>query len=351
MGKLTDLFMGRTPEVRESSYTDTLVGLIVSQAGGQVVKATATAAVQTCAGLYARAFASAEIDGPSPIVEAFHPGLRAMAGRALIRQGEIVFVVDVRNGRMVLLPAADHDISGGHDPATWQYRVTLSGPSSTISREVPADRVLHFKFETDPDRPWRGISPIESAALAGRLSAETTSALADEASMTTGSLLPIPTDGQDPTVSALRADLKNLRGDIALVESTSTGQWPTDGRTGGGEWTPRRLGANPPQSLVQLAELACREILTTTGVSPALFDPSAATAARESWRQALFGAFWPLGQMMAAELESKLGEAVSFSWSELRASDLQGRARAYGSLVEAGYDPAAAARLAGLEVT
>ena len=62
MGKLIDLFMGREPEVRADSYTDTLVGLLVSQAGGSVVKATATAALEAAAGLVGRAFAAAEVE-------------------------------------------------------------------------------------------------------------------------------------------------------------------------------------------------------------------------------------------------------------------------------------------------
>ena len=65
---------------------------------------------------------------------------------------------------------------------------------------MPAAAVVHPRFEVDPDRPWRGIGPIQSAALAGRLSAETAGALADAESGPRGGLLPLPVDGADPTV-------------------------------------------------------------------------------------------------------------------------------------------------------
>lgn len=51
-------------EKRESSYTDVLVDLIVQRAGGGAARATATGALEACAGVAARAFAAAEVGGP-----------------------------------------------------------------------------------------------------------------------------------------------------------------------------------------------------------------------------------------------------------------------------------------------
>jgi len=47
-------------ERRESSYTDTLVDLIVTRATGETAKATATGALEAAAGIVARAFAAAK---------------------------------------------------------------------------------------------------------------------------------------------------------------------------------------------------------------------------------------------------------------------------------------------------
>ena len=91
-----------------------------------------------------------------------------------------------------------------------------------MSRYVPSEAVVHPRYEVDVSRPWRGVGPLQSAALAGRLSAETAAALADAESGPRGGLLALPVDGQDPTVTALKADVRNLAGKIAFVESTKT---------------------------------------------------------------------------------------------------------------------------------
>ena len=68
---------------------------------------------------------------------------------------------------------------------------------------------------------------------------------------------------------------------------------------------------------------------------------------REAWRLALFGVLSPLGRLVETELRAKLGD-VTLDWSELRASDLSGRARAFQSMVGGGMDVSKAAGLAGL---
>ena len=62
---------------------------------------------------------------------------------------------------------------------------------------------------------------------------------------------------------------------------------------------------------------------------------------------ALFGVLSPLGRKVESELRRRLGD-VSLDCSELRASDLSGRARAFQSMVGAGMDISKAAGLAGL---
>ena len=71
---------------------------------------------------------------------------------------------------------------------------------------------------------------------------------------------------------------------------------------------------------------------------------------REAWRLALFSVLAPLGTLVQAELQDKLEDTVTLSWQELRASDLQGRARSVQSLVGAGVPVKAAAKEAGLLV-
>ena len=275
-----------------------------------------------------------------------------MVGRALIRQGEFVAAIDVKDGQVTLTPAADWDVTGGHDPDQWDpslYRLNLAGPSRFTTRpHTPASAVIHVTYSRDPARPWRGVGPIESASLAGRLSAETLAALTDESSGARGQLLPVPTDGQDVTVEQLRHDIRKLKGQVALVETTQAG-WG-EGRSGAPQrdWQTSRIGANPPAPLVQLHDTASRKVLAAVGVNPALFSAWDGTAAREAWRQLLFGVVAPLGRIVQDELQAKLETEITISWEELRASDLSGRARAFQSMVGGGMDVERAAILAGL---
>ena len=207
--------------------------------------------------------------------------------------------------RWRVAPAETHDVEGGPFPDEWDYRLTLGGPSRTVTYDhVPADSVLHFRYACDASTPWRGNGPIAVANLAGKLSAETVNALADESSRPVGRLLGIPVDGADATTMGLKQDIKNAAGRMALLE---TGDWSAagDGRV---DLESRRFGAEPPASLVELADYASREVYSACGYNANLFGAGQAAALREAWRLALFGVLAPLGRLVQAEIRSKLDE-------------------------------------------
>ena len=339
------------PETRESSYTDSLIALIAEQAtGATLAKPAATGALEASASIVARCFASADVSGPDRYREALGPSILSMIGRALIRQGEIVFAMEVRGGRLVLIPAASWDVHGEHDPASWTYRLTLGGPSRlTTLSPVPSEGMVHVRLQADPEQPWRGVSPLASAAIAGRLSAETMQALADEASGPRGMLLPTPVDGNDPTIATLKADIKSLRGKVALVESTSSG-WAADGsqQRPKGDWEARRLGAAPGAALIQQADLASREVYAACGITLGVVLDTEGTGQRESFRRLLHSTIMPLARIVAEELSDKFEAHISLSFDALFAADLSGRARAFQSLVNGGMDVTKAAGLSGL---
>ena len=334
-------------ETRDDSYASTLISLLASRAQGRTLAVpSALGALEACAGVVGRGFVSAEVEGRDVIVDALTPSVMELIGRSLVRQGEVVFLVDTTGGRLQLLPCETWDIEGGPFPDSWEYRLTLGGPSRTLTYDwVPASSVCHFRYACDSAKPWRGNSPLEVAALAGRLSAETVNQLADESSGPVGRLLGIPKDGDDDTVTALKTDIKNARGRVALLES---GDWD-DAGSGEVDLASKRFGAEPPESLVELLEVSSREIWAAVGFNSSLFGGSQAAAVRESWRLALFGVLSPLGRLVETELRAKLGD-VTLNWSELRASDLSGRARAFQSMVTAGMDVTQAASIAGLMV-
>ena len=338
-------------ETRDSSYTDSIVALIAEQASGATLaKPAATGALEASASIIARCFAVADVSGPDRYREALGPSVLSMIGRSLIRQGEIVFAIEVRGGRLVLLPASSWDVTGDVDPESWSYRLTISGPSRLTTLDpVASGSMVHIKYQSDPERPWRGVSPLSSAAIAGRLSAETVQALADEASGPRGVLLPIPVDGDDPTIATLKADLKRLRGQAALVESTSSG-WAGDAAQSRpkGDWESRRLGAAPGAPLIAQAEFASREVYAACGVPYSLVDKSEGTGQREGFRRFMHATIAPLARIVAEELSAKFEVDIGLSFDQLFAADLAGRARAFQSLVGGGMDVGKAAGLAGL---
>ena len=333
----------------ESSYTDTLIAALVTRAEGKSLAVpSATAALEACAGLTGRGFAAAEVTGPDSLTRALTPGCLELVGRSLIRRGEVVFLIDTQAGKLRLIPAETHDVNGGPFPEEWEYRLTLGGPSRTLTYDdVPAASVLHFRYAADASTPWRGNGPVQVATLAGKLSAETVRALAEESSGPVGRLLGIPVDGEDATVQGLKADIKNAAGRVALLE---TGDWGNAGGDAKLNLKAERFGAEPPAALVELLDASTKEVYAACGFNAALWGGSQAAAVREAWRLALFSVLAPLGKMVESEMRTKLDDEVSLSWQELRASDLSGRARAFQSMVGGGKTVEEAAAIAGLMV-
>ena len=331
----------------EGNYADAVINAILSKAQGKSLAIpSATAALEMCAGTVGRSFASAEASGRAGVVAALTPDCLELIGRALVRQGEIVFLIDTSGGMLKLLPAQSHDVDGDPDPDSWVYSVTLGGPSRTHTHDaVPATSVLHFKYASDPSRPWRGNSPLGIASLAGKLSSETVNALANESSGPVGSIFLTPRDGDESTMNLLRGDIGKARGQLLLMES---GDWGDSGAQVM-DGTAKRFGAMPPPGLVTLQSTATSEVISACGFNPSLFLTGPAAAIREAWRLALFGVVAPLGRKVESELSAKLGD-VTLGWQELKASDLSGRARAFQSMVGGGMSIPEAVSVAGLMV-
>ena len=94
---------------QQSSYTDTLVQYLISQVSGQAVsQPTATAAVESSAGAVARAFESAEAQGPMQLIESLTPGCLGFIGRELIRNGETVLYLAVEGAASGRGPGREH---------------------------------------------------------------------------------------------------------------------------------------------------------------------------------------------------------------------------------------------------
>ena len=105
---------------------------------------------------------------------------------------------------------------------------------------------------------------------------------------------------------------------------------------------------DPPQSEIVLREDAAMSILSACGVPVELVSKGEGTASREAWRRFLHGSVDPVAKLVAAELSEKLEQAVTLDLSSLHASDIQGRARAFQSLVGGGMNIGEAAAVTGL---
>ena len=343
---IRDWFGGRT-EQRQGAYTNAIVEQIIARAKGSTdAQASGTAALEACAGAVGRAFAAADVSGPAFAQAALTPTCLAFIGRQLVRRGETVMMIDVPTGRLVA--GCSWDIQGELPESSWTYRLSLPAPSAVITRNLSGDGVVHVRYSVDPDRPWAGVGPLQAASLAGKLSANVAGALAAELGTTMGFVLPLPVDGNDPTLTALKADLRGSSGGLHPVESARTMNPGGAATAPGGDWKVSRLGPNPPAPEVALLGESFREVAAACGVPLSLFTDADGTGARESYRRFLHATVVPLAKLAAAELSAKLDGAVSLSFDSLFAGDLSGRARSFQSLVGAGMDITKAAGLAGL---
>ena len=308
---------------------------------GQRVAAQ-TSAAETCARWWSGALSAAEVTGDT--YGAVTPAVLAQAGRELIRTGEVVYRIDVAGSRVVLVPAVTAYVSGSPDPATWRYKLTLTGPSDTETVELGRDEVVHFMWAQLPERPWRGISPLALARVAARRAWAAENRLGDVASMSVG--------GNSSYV--LMADDWEGMGEWVEGYKASRSDPTNSGMPGFSDKELKVLnmgeGLAPDAADVDNAREALLSIAAVCGLPPLLVANNAqgGTGLREAYRQYIHASVAPMASGFAAELSAKLDSDIELSFTELRASDVAGRARAYRSLVDAGYPPAMAAEAAGL---
>ena len=323
------------PSEERESFTSQAIAAAVETAelgpAGQHV-----AIFEACTGLWSRAFAGGTCGE-------LQPDVLARIGRDLVTRGESLWMVQ---GNAIVAPVSSHDIEGAFEPASWRYRVDLPGPSSTNTRRVQAANILHLRINMDPSTPWRGRSPWslirDSALLLQGLERQ----LRNEAAGPSGFILPVP----KPTTE-LSTDVSSLGGRVVLGESTSADNWGGGGRgSPTGEWRVTRLGLSPPDGTVELRTQAEASIAAAAGVPPSLLSAKAAEAAgREAWRMFVLGTIAAIAASLAPEIAAKLGGSGAITFEALRASDIQGRARAFAALTGGGMTTAQASAVVGFD--
>lgn len=333
------------------SYTDTVVRMLEAEAAGTAADTASTAAVEAASGSLSRAFASAKVTGPEHAVQAITPGVLAQIGRDLIRAGSSMHVVTVDlNARVFLLPASSWTITGGSDPASWSVEVSTNGPSTSETRRLPYDGVVHMKWGSLPGQPYQGRGPLGFAAITARLQSETERSLADESQGPLAQLLTVPRDGGDGSLDQLRQSIKGARGKAALVETVSLGFGEGRMAAPQRDWVPQRLGPNPPDTLAQIRRDTFDSVLAACGTPPSLFSPTAAgTAAREAMRRYHLGTVLPLAKILQHELRDKLDAPELSINFDTYALDMVSRATVVDKLVRAGVATGTALAAVGLD--
>jgi len=345
----------RTEQRAGTSYTDLAVRAALQRAVGGDKDPSLTAAVQTAAGIWARAMAAAVVSPATLATAAVTPAVLHCIGRDLVLAGESLWRFDGMPPR--LMRPSDYDLVGGADPATWRYRCTYSGPSRTSTAICSAADVVHVRLNETAAEPWRGCSPILAAASTSGTLAGLEAALKAEAAHTTGYVLPSSSAegmGNDEFTD-LKGDLQKLGGGTRIVPSLGGRPGDPAARPGDADWKAQRIGANPPATVVDLRSAAAIGVLAAAGIPPVLGAERAdATGLREGLRQFFHTTLQPVARIVAAELGRVLEADLTLDLSALAAADVQGRARAFRALVGNGQqgngiEVAEARRVTGLE--
>lgn len=320
------------------------------EAGAEVGR-VALGAVEIAAGMFGRAFASADVSPVGVRTAGVSPDVLACIGRRLVTVGESVHIVEVERGAVVLREASHWSVTGGARGG-WRYQVTLPGPSATHAEWVPGDQVVHCRYATEAATPWRGRGPLHLAGLSGVLAVALERQLGHEVGGPVGHLIPVPQDasgeGEGDPYGPLKREIAALRGRVGLVETVAAGYGEGRAAAPAEDWKARRIGANPPDSLPTLRDAVEATILAVCGIPPDLARPGGRT--REAYRQWAHASVEPLAALVAAELRAKLGAPVSLSFGRLEAADVTGRARAWRSLAgrDAAMPDADARRITGM---
>ena len=75
--------------------------------------------------------------------------------------------------RRLLIPVHDWKVRGDPNPTSWLYDITMAGPDRIFTQTVPAEvaSYTYTLLRQTQHKPWSGIGPLQSARIAGKLSA------------------------------------------------------------------------------------------------------------------------------------------------------------------------------------
>ena len=345
----------KRPE-RRQGYSDAILTAFETAAGTQS-QIGATAALEAASNAYARGLAAADASGaPDGVLQAISATMLADAGRDLVRRGEAIFVIDIGEDGLELTRAGTWDLRGGARRSDWTARVTLYGPSESWTRILPYEQLLHFRYASDPARPWRGVSPVEWASLSSQLHARSTGALSADMRALSATLIVTPPasqqDDEDDDPLAGTKETAMQAGGRSLFVETLKGSAADIREAPERDWRGQRLGPQPDDVLRQVHDATAMQVLAACGLDAVMVGLARGdgTALRESYRRFERLSLGPLARTIEDELAAKLDAPdIALTFASLRASDFAGIARSLKGLVEAGFTLEQSAALLDLD--
>ena len=349
-GWLTGLFNRRMAVgVGESSVNSTL-SAFDDYYGLGGVSVYRTAAVEFALGMVGRAFMRAK---PTPALPALTPLVLGMMARQTFANGNSLWqiLVDRRTGTQELIAAIDYKVSGDVREATWRYEYELERPDGErVYRNTAGQGMVHLRYLPIAGRPWAGISPLARAGFTAEQLAKIEQSLSYDASIPTGSLMPLPDSISQDKVNKAQTTLSTGKGGITLMETTAGGFGQGGGSAPRADWEQKRFGPMIPEASITLWEDSMRAVMASIGVPPSLYT-SEGSALRESYRHFLNNTIETVGETIMQELSVKLGESIKFTFPDAVKSDISAKSRAYATLVGNGrMPPALAAEIVGFMV-
>ena len=314
---LQRLFRRGQPERLEfdihAAVAEHLAGLYATGDDGEL------SAVQIAAGIVGRAFALADVSGrdagwlTAPVM--------LQIGRDLMTKGESVWIKRLSTNALQLV--GDYDYTDGG-----RYRIAGQTHSSAT--------ILHVMYMADSE--GKGIPPLSAARSLANFGKRLEGGMAAESDLPYAYGIATPTT-DEPAKKRITERLRKFKGNAAFTAFQKSGETIAAERL----W----LGPELREANIEAYSRAQRYALGVLGIPIALVNGGDAASIRESWRLLTYSLLMPLTELIKYAAKQVFIEVV-IDFERLQSSDVQGRARAFQSLVQGGMDAETAAMLAGL---
>ena len=353
-------FKKKTEKRSSGGYTSAsqrIAEIMAAATGSGVVTAAASDALETASSYYGLAFAAAAVNASPRAKMVLGPRVLESIARDLITGGESVWEIGIMNGRLRIIRSS-YCVVYGDSPLeeTWTYQLNLPSPSGGLkTRFVMAPDVIHTRYSTDSKKPWCGLGPLQRAIQSGKLLSALENLLTQETAAASGYVLALAsgTLGEEAAeekigaIDAIVGGIKAAKGGTVGIELSTEPMDLTHMKTAKPGLDVTRIGADFPQAVAELREPVRLSVLACCGIPAAFSTSQTSTNWRESFRSFVFARVMPLSEIIAEELSVKLDERISFDFDALSAADVQGRSRAYKSLIDGGMNAAHAAMICG----